>query len=52
MEKNKRICLICNKSLVKIGTARINGKLTHGDWKNRKYHKKCMNNHDINIIHS
>jgi hypothetical protein len=44
MENNKRICLICNKALVKIGTDRSNGKLTHSDWTNRKYHKKCMMN--------
>jgi hypothetical protein len=59
MEKIKRICLVCNKTLVKIGTDRSNGKLTHSDWTNRKYHKKCMNNfnfcllrmeHDINQI--
>ena len=42
----KRICLVCNKKLVKIGFNRNNkvylGKF-HGDWANRKCHKKCFN---------
>jgi hypothetical protein len=35
-------CQYCDKPLVAIGTARGNGKCSHGDWYTRKYHKKCM----------
>lgn len=44
-------CLLCKKKLVPIGINRTNGKQTHTDWKNRKYHKKCwkiMKNNDDN----
>lgn len=34
-------CLKCGKPLKAIGTARSNGKRTHGDWASREYHKKC-----------
>lgn len=34
-------CLLCKKKLVPIGTSRVNGKLSHSDWDNHKYHKKC-----------
>ena len=34
-------CEYCDKPLVAIGTARGNGKSSHGDWDTRKYHKKC-----------
>lgn len=34
-------CVECGKALKAIGTARSNGKQTHGDWAGRKYHKKC-----------
>lgn len=34
-------CLECGKPLKLIGTARKNGKITHGDWATREYHKKC-----------
>lgn len=34
-------CLKCGKPLKSIGTARKNGKTTHGDWATREYHKKC-----------
>lgn len=36
-----RLCKACGKALVSIGTARKNGKQTHGDWNTRHYHKKC-----------
>jgi hypothetical protein len=39
--KEKRICQICGKALVAIGTARKNGTIRHGDWKTRLFHKKC-----------
>jgi hypothetical protein len=41
-DKEKRICLTCGRHLVKIGSDRANGKGLYSDWKNRKYHKKCM----------
>jgi hypothetical protein len=50
MEKIKRFCLVCNKALVKIGCDRLNGKLSHSDWKNRKYHKKCMIDYDFCLM--
>jgi len=34
-------CQECGKPLKSIGTARKNGKTTHGDWATREYHKKC-----------
>lgn len=34
-------CIKCGKVLKPIGTARTNGKQTHGDWATRQYHKKC-----------
>jgi hypothetical protein len=34
-------CIKCGKVLKPIGTARVNGKQTHGDWATRQYHKKC-----------
>lgn len=34
-------CKLCNKTLVPIGTARVNGKQHHSDWDTRCYHKKC-----------
>lgn len=34
-------CHKCFKKLVPIGRSRKNGKHTHDDWNNRKYHKKC-----------
>lgn len=42
---NNNLCLRCNKKLVPIGNARINGK-DHNDWNNRKYHKKCWKDSD------
>ena len=49
MEKNneKRVCVVCKKSLVKIGRARSNGKQTHDDWETRKCHKKCLPMYDF-----
>ena len=41
MNKNKRTCKWCSKSLVAIGTSRANGKANHSDWSTRKYHKAC-----------
>jgi hypothetical protein len=49
MEKEKKLCVHCGKSLPKIGTDRKNGKLYNKydltafskDWASRKYHKKC-----------
>ncbi len=35
-------CQECGKPLKSIGTARKNGKTTHGDWATREYHKKCF----------
>ncbi len=35
-------CKECGKPLKSIGTARKNGKKTHGDWATREYHKKCF----------
>ena len=34
-------CLECGKPLKSIGTARKNGKTSHGDWATREYHKSC-----------
>lgn len=34
-------CIKCGKALKPIGTSRVNGKQTHGDWATRKYHKRC-----------
>jgi hypothetical protein len=34
-------CQECGKPLKSIGTARKNGKTTHGDWLTREYHKCC-----------
>jgi hypothetical protein len=34
-------CQECGKPLKSIGTARKNGKTTHGDWATREYHKCC-----------
>ena len=34
-------CIKCKKTLKPIGTARSNGKQTHGDWATRQYHKRC-----------
>ena len=33
-------CKLCNKTLVKFGSSRKNGK-EHQDWIKRKLHKKC-----------
>ena len=38
----KRLCIVCNKYLVSIGTSRKNGKVTHTDWETRNMHKKCL----------
>ena len=38
---NQGYCHSCRKKLVAIGTARTNGAQHHGDWRKRKYHKKC-----------
>lgn len=35
-------CQECGKPLKSIGTARKNGKTSHGDWATREYHKKCF----------
>lgn len=51
-------CLNCDKPLKSIGTARKNGKTTHGDWATREYHKICWkelqnkknNNNYINLF--
>ena len=40
--KPSRLCEVCGRPLVKIGTARKNGKRSHGDWDTRKRHKKCL----------
>lgn len=40
--KVKNCCLACNRVLVPIGRKRLNGTITHDDWKDRKYHKKCF----------
>ncbi len=34
-------CVRCEKTLRAIGTARVGGKKTHGDWPQRSLHKKC-----------
>ena len=34
-------CKECGKPLKLIGTARTNGKTSHGDWATREYHKSC-----------
>jgi len=34
-------CLKCGKTLVAIGSERVNGKC-HMDWATRKYHKQCF----------
>ena len=36
-----RHCEYCNKRLIKIGRDRLNAPITHYDWNNRRYHKKC-----------
>jgi hypothetical protein len=36
-----RKCSSCGKTLPRFGRARANGKQSHGDWKNRSYHKTC-----------
>ena len=38
----KRKCTFCGKTLVPIGTSRVNGKTHHGDWGARDLHKKCF----------
>jgi len=38
------VCRECGKPLKPIGTARKNGKSSHGDWATREYHKKCFVN--------
>jgi len=35
------MCEKCKKPLKAIGTARSNGKKTHGDWSKRTLHKSC-----------
>jgi hypothetical protein len=40
MEKNKRTCVFCNKTLKTMGFLRKNGK-NHPDWESRDLHKKC-----------
>ena len=40
-EKPVRQCVRCHKTLRAIGTARVGGKKTHGDWSERELHKKC-----------
>jgi hypothetical protein len=37
----KQMCVKCGKTMPAIGTARLRGKRTHGDWKSRTLHKKC-----------
>jgi hypothetical protein len=47
--ENKRICVICNKTLVPIGNSRANGK-SQNDWLKRDKHKKCYRNYLNNSI--
>jgi hypothetical protein len=35
-------CLVCRKPLQRVGTDRANGVRHHGDWADRRYHKKCL----------
>lgn len=37
-----RVCVDCGKSLVAVGTARVGGKQSHGDWATRRLHKQCL----------
>jgi hypothetical protein len=37
----KKKCTYCDRSLVPIGSSRINGK-HHNDWSTRPMHKKCF----------
>ena len=37
-----RLCKVCGRPLVKIGTARANGAQHHGDWWGRATHKQCF----------
>ena len=37
-----RYCIHCRRPLQAVGHARKNGKRTHGDWKGRQYHKRCL----------
>jgi hypothetical protein len=39
--KKYRLCRVCLKPLVPIGTSRINGK-SHDDWYGRTLHKQCF----------
>ena len=41
-EKPVGQCKRCHKTLRAIGTARVGGKKTHGDWSERELHKKCF----------
>jgi hypothetical protein len=38
--ETKKVCVHCKKTLVPIGSSRLNGA-KHKDWENRKTHKKC-----------
>ena len=40
-EKPVGQCVRCHKTLRAIGTARVGGKKTHGDWPQRNLHKQC-----------
>jgi hypothetical protein len=40
-KQRPRICVVCNKHLVRIGRERANGKGGFSDWKDRKTHAKC-----------
>ena len=39
----KAKCIVCDRALVAIGSARENGVAHHDDWDSRLYHKKCLN---------
>ena len=38
--KQRKLCHLCGKKLVPVGSSRQNGK-THEDWQKQEYHKKC-----------
>lgn len=37
----KRACQYCNKTVVSIGSSRVNGNINVSDWKSRNCHIKC-----------
>ena len=41
MNKDKKKCEWCKKTLPVFGIDRKNGKESFGDWSKRKFHKKC-----------